>query len=107
MKPNPDRKINMVQDSSIGIFLHIIAFPIVLLVKIYRLFSPIKQLLLGPYAACRFHPTCSEYALECLSAFSLPKALWKTLRRISRCNPMHPGGFDPVIKAEKTDCNHE
>ena len=107
MKPNPDRKKDMVQGSNIGIFWYIIAFPIVLLVKIYRLFSPIKQLLLGPYAACRFHPTCSEYALECLSAFSLPKALWKTLCRIGRCNPMHPGGFDPVIKAEKTDCNHE
>jgi putative component of membrane protein insertase Oxa1/YidC/SpoIIIJ protein YidD len=48
-----------------------------------------------------------EYALECLSAFSLPKALWMTLCRIGRCNPMHPGGFDPVIKSEKTDCNHE
>jgi putative membrane protein insertion efficiency factor len=107
MKPNPDRKDDMVLDSSLGIFWHITAFPVVLLVKIYRLFSPVKQLILGPYAACRFHPTCSEYALECLSAFSLPKALWMTLSRIGRCNPMHPGGFDPVIKAEKTDCNHE
>ena len=97
----------MTFSSNIGWFWSLLALPFVLLVKIYRLFSPIKQLLLGPYAACRFHPTCSEYALECLSAFSLPKALWKTLLRIGRCNPMHPGGFDPVIKAEKTDCNHE
>ena len=107
MKPNPDREMSMIQDSRLGIFWHIIAFPIVLLVKLYRLFSPLKQLLLGPYAACRFHPTCSEYALECLSAFSLPKALWKTFCRVGRCNPMHPGGFDPVFKAKKTDCNHE
>ena len=107
MKPNPDIKENMVFPPSISTFWHIIAYPFVFCVRIYRFFSPIKKLILGPYATCRFHPTCSEYALECLSLFSLPKALWKTICRIGRCNPMHPGGFDPVLKNEKSGCNHE
>ena len=107
MKPNPDIKEIMVQSPSVSTIWHIIAYPFVICVRIYRFFSPIKKIILGPYAACRFHPTCSEYALECLSRFSLPIALWKTVCRIGRCNPMHPGGFDPVLKDKKTSCNHE
>ena len=79
----------------------VLAFPFVLLIKAYRVLSPIKKYLLGPYAACRFHPTCSAYALECLHRFPLPMALWKSHRRIARCNPLHPGGHDPVIPFEE------
>ena len=46
--------------------------------------------------ACRFTPTCSEYALEAFTRKSVPKALWMTLARIARCHPFHPGGHDPV-----------
>jgi putative membrane protein insertion efficiency factor len=107
MKQNTDRSKKMGQNLSIGIFWQILAYPFVLLIRCYRLFSPIKQLLLGPYAACRFSPTCSEYALECFSIFSLPKAMLKTFFRIARCNPMHPGGYDPVLKSAKPCCEHE
>ncbi len=79
----------------------VLAFPLVLLIKAYRVFSPLKKFLLGPYASCRFHPTCSAYALECLRRFPLPIALWKSIRRIARCNPLHPGGHDPVIPFEE------
>ena len=72
------------------------AFPFILLIRIYRLFSPLKQLILGPYARCRFHPTCSEYALECFQTLPLHLALFRSLSRIFRCNPMHSGGYDPV-----------
>ncbi len=78
-----------------------LACPFVLLVRAYRLVSPIKKYLLGPYAACRFHPTCSAYALECLRRFPLPIALWKSFKRIARCNPLHPGGLDPVLPVEQ------
>ncbi len=96
----------MVERKNIGAFWQLIAVPFVLLVRFYRFFSPIKKVIFGPYAACRFYPTCSEYALECLSLFSLPKAIFKTFLRIARCNPLHPGGYDPVNKEAKT-CGNE
>lgn len=107
MKQNTNRSIKMVQSVNLGIFWQILAYPFVLVIRFYRLLSPLKQLLLGPYAACRFLPTCSEYALECFTIFSLPKALWKTFLRIVRCNPIHPGGYDPVLDSAKSSCDHE
>ena len=90
--------------SGAGLLHHLnaaVAWPFVLLVRAYRLVSPVKKYLLGPYAACRFHPTCSAYALECLRRFPLPVALWKSIKRIARCNPLHPGGLDPVLPVEQ------
>lgn len=63
-------------------------------VLFYRWFiSPI----LGP--RCRFHPTCSEYALEALSAHGALKGGWLALRRIARCHPWGASGYDPVPPA--------
>lgn len=46
--------------------------------------------------ACRFHPSCSKYALEALTTHGLIRGSWLALRRLMRCHPFHPGGFDPV-----------
>jgi hypothetical protein len=46
--------------------------------------------------ACRFTPTCSEYALEAISRKSTLTAIGMTLVRIAKCHPFHPGGYDPV-----------
>lgn len=68
------------------------------LVRGYQLFiSP----LLG--SRCRFHPTCSQYSLEALHTHGALVGSWLTLRRLLRCYPLHPGGFDPVPSKDKDE----
>lgn len=46
--------------------------------------------------SCRFYPTCSQYSLESYQKHGFLRGTWYTVRRISKCHPFHPGGFDPV-----------
>jgi putative membrane protein insertion efficiency factor len=56
------------------------------------------QVLISPLfpSSCRFAPTCSQYAAEALSRHGVWRGLGLTLRRLARCHPFHPGGWDPV-----------
>ena len=53
---------------------------------------------LSPYlpSACRYQPTCSEYMLEAVSKYGVPRGVSLGLRRLLRCHPFRQGGFDPV-----------
>jgi putative membrane protein insertion efficiency factor len=46
--------------------------------------------------SCRFHPSCSQYALEAVTRYGALKGGWLAARRLARCHPFNPGGFDPV-----------
>ena len=45
---------------------------------------------------CRFAPSCSEYALTAVAEHGAARGLWLAIKRIARCHPFNPGGFDPV-----------
>jgi len=64
---------------------------LVLLINGYRL---VVSPLLPP--ACRFTPTCSEYALEAIKKYGAARGFYLAVRRLLRCHPFHRGGYDPV-----------
>ncbi|CDB35796.1 MAG TPA: membrane protein insertion efficiency factor YidD [Candidatus Fusicatenibacter intestinipullorum] len=64
---------------------------IILLIRFYQIFiSPMFP------PRCRFYPTCSQYALEAVRKKGAVKGSWLALKRILKCHPFHPGGYDPV-----------
>ena len=46
--------------------------------------------------SCRFTPSCSQYGIEAIQKYGTFKGGWLTIKRIGRCHPFHPGGYDPV-----------
>ena len=56
------------------------------------------KIIVSPWlpAACRFSPTCSEYAAEAIEHYGLFRGVTRALGRLLRCHPLHRGGFDPL-----------
>lgn len=56
------------------------------------------QRYLSPFtgSSCRFYPTCSDYSIQALQKYGFPRGCFKTIIRLFKCHPYHPGGYDPV-----------
>lgn len=67
--------------------------PRLLMIGLIRVYQLAISPMLGP--TCRFSPSCSHYACACLRDHGLVRGSWLTIRRLSRCHPWHPGGYDP------------
>ena len=68
------------------------------LLFLIRLYQMTLSRLIGP--ACRFEPSCSHYAASCIERFGALRGSWLGIKRIARCHPLNPGGYDPPPKRE-------
>ena len=64
------------------------------MIILIRLYQHTFSLLLGP--CCRFNPSCSTYAMLSIQRFGVIEGSYLALKRVMKCHPLHPGGFDPV-----------
>ena len=55
----------------------------------------------GLPSSCRFYPSCSEYGYEAIERYGALRGGWMALKRVGRCHPWNPGGFDPVPDLEE------
>ena len=69
------------------------------LIGLYRATAGIRR------ARCRFHPTCSAYAAEAISTHGAYRGVWLALRRLGKCQPFGPFGFDPVPVPQTSESN--
>lgn len=78
-------------DVAIRVISAVLRTVLILLVRTY-------QIVLAPLlpVSCRYYPSCSTYAIEALDRHGAFRGGWLTLRRLARCNPFRPGGYDPV-----------
>jgi putative membrane protein insertion efficiency factor len=68
-----------------------VARGMIFVIQLYRqMVSPLRL------PACRFVPTCSQYAVEALSEYGLLRGSWLSMVRLAKCGPWYPGGWDPI-----------
>ncbi len=87
----PERKIELVMTQ-------LPKYSVLYLLRAYKwAISPLLP------AACRYVPTCSEYAIEAVERYGALRGGWMALMRILRCHPLAGSGYDPVVKQA---CSH-
>ena len=64
-----------------------------ILIKLIQIYQKISGL---TPPVCRFVPTCSEYTKQALIKYGVLKGLWLGTKRVCKCHPFHPGGYDPL-----------
>ncbi len=66
--------------------------------RVIAFFIRLYQLFVSPLLprSCRFYPTCSEYALQAVLKHGILRGGWLAVKRVVKCGPWHPGGYDPV-----------
>ncbi len=71
--------------------------------KLFIFFIRLYQIFISPFSrgSCRFVPTCSHYSIQAIERFGIAKGTALTFKRVLRCNPFNPGGYDPVPEIEK------
>ncbi|PPR37345.1 MAG: putative membrane protein insertion efficiency factor [Alphaproteobacteria bacterium MarineAlpha6_Bin4] len=69
---------------------------IIKLIKIYSFFSPFFY-----RGVCRFNPTCTEYTIKSIKKYGIIMGFFKSIKRLSKCHPFGPYGYDPLIEKEK------
>ena len=68
-------------------------------IGIIKLYQIVLSPILGP--TCRFHPSCSHYAIGAITEHGIVKGCWLSIKRILRCHPLNDGGYDPVPKKKR------
>ncbi len=63
---------------------------LIILINIYQKISKLKP------PVCRFYPTCSEYTKQAIIKYGVIKGIYLGIKRILKCHPFHPGGYDPL-----------
>lgn len=73
---------------------------LILLIRLYKL-------VLSPFLGqnCRFHPSCANYAQDAIRLHGTIRGGWYSILRIAKCQPLHPGGFDPVPGSEADEAS--
>jgi putative membrane protein insertion efficiency factor len=68
------------------------------LLFLIRLYQMTLSRLIGP--SCRFEPSCSRYTATCIERFGALRGSWLGIKRVGRCHPLNPGGYDPPPQSE-------
>lgn len=63
-------------------------------IRLIKTYQYVISPLLAP--TCRFTPSCSQYAIEVIVKHGVIRGTWLSIKRVLRCNPWHPGGYDPA-----------